>query len=59
MRDPAEEDDGEVERRVDEDVRELRWAAFKEIATNFAQTEGWPGVLHAVAQAMRESPERV
>jgi hypothetical protein len=53
-RDPLEEDEWPREQRKDEELREDRWEAFKAIARNFAETEGWSGVLNAVAQAMRD-----
>jgi hypothetical protein len=57
MRDPLEEDPTEWVRRQDEEVRELRWTAFIEIAQNFAESEGWPGVLAAIARAMKEQQD--
>ena len=54
MRDPAEEDDGERDRRLDEEMRERRWEAFVQVVASFAETEKWSGVMAAVSRAMRE-----
>lgn len=58
MQDPLEEDEAELDRKVDEDIRGLRWAAFVQIVQNFADEEGWSGVLAAVSRAMKEEEIR-
>lgn len=54
---PMEDDPAEWERRVDEELAELRWGAFVQVILAFQETEGWSGVLSAVARAMREAEQ--
>ena len=49
------DDEGERDRRMDEELREKDWDAFVREVLNFQESEGWPGVLAAVARAMREA----
>lgn len=57
MRDPLEADEYELNRKADEQDRELRWAAFVQIVTSFAETDNWSGVLAAVARARHEQEQ--
>ena len=54
MRDPIEEDEGDRERRLDEEAAELRWSAFVEVVENYVESDGWPAVLAAVSWVMKE-----
>jgi hypothetical protein len=51
------DDDAEVDARRDEDLRRQRWDVFIEVILNFAETEGFSGVLAAVTRALRDREE--
>ena len=52
-----QEDDEEVDARRDEEIRRQRWDVFIKVVLNFAETEGFSGVLAAITRAMRDREE--